>query len=146
MQPSIRVEPGILIGDLMGWLWADGVAALVIGLILATTAWLLAVETKGLLVGESAEPEVVAGIHRLAAARPAIERVNDTLTLHMGPEFILVNLSVDFRAGIGSTQVEESIAALESEIRAEFLRVKMVFVEAASWSRFRARVAPPPGP
>ena len=76
--------------------WIDGAASVVIGLILAGTAWLLAVETKDLLIGEAASPATIAGIRKLAAQVPGVEKVNEVLTLHMGPEYILVNVSLDF--------------------------------------------------
>ena len=128
---------GIFLGDLLGMAWLDGVASLIIGLILAVTAWLLAVETKGLLIGESAEPEVVAGIRQLARELTAVEHINEVLTLHMGPEFILVNLSLDFRDTATGEQIEQAVAGLESRIRSTFPRVKKVFVAAESWSRYR---------
>jgi cation diffusion facilitator family transporter len=128
---------GIFVGDLTGWAWLDGAASLVIGLILAVTAWLLAVETKGLLIGESAEPEVVAGIRIMAKELPAVDHINEVLTLHLGPEFILVTLSLDFLDTATGEEIEHSVAGLESRIRAEFPRVKKVFVSAESWSRYR---------
>ena len=128
---------GIFLGDLLGIAWLDGAASVVIGLILAVTAWLLAVETKGLLIGESAEPEVVSGIRTLAKELPAVEHINEVLTLHMGPEFILVNLSLDFHDTAAGEQIERAIADLDSSIRNQFPRVKKVFVEAESWTRYR---------
>ncbi|MBU8870876.1 MAG: cation diffusion facilitator family transporter [Gemmatimonadales bacterium] len=127
---------GIYFGQLTGWIWLDGLASLIIGLILAVTAWLLAVETKGLLIGESAEPEVISGIRLMTKELPAVEHINEVLTLHMGPEFILVNLSLDFRDTATAQQIEQAVAGLESQIRVEFPRVKMVFVAAESWTRY----------
>ena len=106
------------------------------------TAWLLATETKNLLIGESAEPEVVAGIRLLAKELPAVQHINEALTLHMGPEFILVNLSLDFHDTATGDQIEQAVAGLESRIRSEFPRVKKVFVAAESWSRYREPGSP----
>ena len=68
----------------------DGAASIVIGLILAVVAVVLAYESKGLLVGEAADPETLKDIRRLAEADPYVEGVNRALTTHFGPETILL--------------------------------------------------------
>ncbi len=120
---------GILLGQLTGKTWYDGAASIVIGLLLAGTAIWLAYEIKGLLVGESAQPEVVRGIRRIAAGYPEIEHVNEVLTMHMGPEFILVNLSVDFKNRLSADQVERTVQKLDYQIKQAYPLVKRVFIE-----------------
>ncbi len=121
---------GVFLGQVTGDSRYDGIASLLIGLILGATAIWLAFETKGLLIGESALPEVVQDIRGIAAGFPEIEHVNEVLTLHMGPEYILVNLSVDFRDSITSERVEEIIGELVKTIKTRHPLVKRVFVEA----------------
>ena len=108
----------------------DGAASICIGLILGATAIWLAYETKGLLIGESANPEVVERIRELAQASPEIEHVNEILTMHMGPHYILVNLSVDFVDTATAEQIETAIAKLDRGLKESLPRVKRVFVEA----------------
>ena len=110
---------GVLLTDLTGIPYFDGGASIVIGGILAGTAVWLAYETKGLLIGESANAEVIASIRRIASETPEITHVNEVLTMHMGPEFILVNLSVDFSASASSDQVEGAVLRLEAKVKAE---------------------------
>src|SRR5699024_11938985 len=74
----------------------DGIASVVIGLILGTTASWLAYETKGLLIGESADPKVVEGIKQLVGSYQEFTSVNETLTLHLGPNNILMLLCESF--------------------------------------------------
>lgn len=105
-------------------------ASVLIGLILAITAMWLAYETKGLLIGESANKEVVQAIRRLVGDHEAVEHVNEVLTMHMGPEDILVNLSVDFIKGATAEEVEASVTQLDRHIKESFTRVKRVFIEA----------------
>ena len=126
---------GIFLGQVTGQLWLDGAASVVIGLILGTTAWLLAVETKGLLIGESAAPEVVSGVRELVAAADGVEHVNEVLTLHMGPEHILVNLSVDFSDDRTAEDVERIVSGLETDIKQRWPLVRQVFIAAAARSR-----------
>lgn len=121
---------GVWLGHKTGNMAYDGWASILIGIILGITAFWLAYETKSLLIGESALPEVVRGIRDLAAGHPEIEHVNEVLTLHMGPETIVVNLSVDFRNDITAERVEQVIQALDTEIKESFPLVKRVFIEA----------------
>ncbi|MHC4824447.1 MAG: cation diffusion facilitator family transporter [Planctomycetota bacterium] len=126
---------GVMCSHLWGIWWADGAASIVIGLILAGTAIWLAYETKSLLIGESANPEEVEGMRRLVSAFPEVTHVNEVLTMHMGPDFVLANLSVDFRDGVDSAQVEETIARMDRSIKELYPVVKRVFVEAESRNR-----------
>ncbi len=121
---------GIWLGQVTGIVYLDGIATFLIGLILGGTAVWLAHETKGLLIGESANREVVQSIREMAGQLSGVTHVNEVLTMHMGPEFILVNLSVDFRDGVTSEVVEASVAQLDVAIKAKHPFVKRVFVEA----------------
>lgn len=121
---------GILAAQLSGEPRWDGAASVAIAVILAATATWLAWETKALLIGESARLGTVRQIRELAAGQSGIESVNEVLTMHVGPEYVLVNLSVDFVSGIDSSEVELSIAGLDRAIRQRFPRVKRIFVEA----------------
>jgi len=122
----------MILTQVTGNLYFDGFASIVIGLILGGTAVWLAVETKGLLIGERANIEVVDGIRTLAEELPGIDHVNEVLTMHMGPEYILVNISVEFRDEADATEIEQSVARLDRDIKSRFLNVRRVFVEAES--------------
>ena len=124
---------GILCSQVTGNPVYDAVAALLIGLLLAGTALLLAGETKSLLIGESANQEVVQGIRDLADSRKEIKQVNEVLTMHMGPEFILVNISVDFVDPIQATEVELTVATLDRAIKRAFPQVQRIFIEVETW-------------
>lgn len=121
---------GIWLGHYFHLPWLDGAASVVIGLILGLTAWFLAVETKDLLIGEAASPECVAGIERVAAATPGVKKVNEVLTLHMGPESIVVNVSLDFKDDLSAEQVEELSTGIDRQIKADWPLVKHVFAKA----------------
>ena len=123
---------GLGMGQLTGNPMYDGLASVVIGIILAGTALWLARETKGLLIGESAEPEIIASIEKLADQIPSVETVNEVLTLHMGPDYVLLNLSLDFADGVSAGQVEDDIEVLDRKIRAAHPVVKRIFIEAES--------------
>ena len=124
---------GIAISQLTGNYVFDGIASVGIGIILAFVAALLAYETKGLLIGESASDEVVNGIREMVVGFTSVERVNEVLTMHMGPDYILVNLSVEFNDEIYTEQMESVIAHIDKNIKQSFVNVKRVFIEAESW-------------
>lgn len=129
---------GIYLSDALDMPMLDGVASILIGCILAGAAALLAFETKALLIGEAASPKVVSGVRSIAAAEPDISRTNEILTMHVGPEDILVNLSVDFRDGVRSEIIEASISRMEAQIKSTFPRVTRVFIEVQGWRAHRA--------
>lgn len=114
----------------------DGIASMAIGVVLALTAIWMAIETKGLLIGEAANQPVVDGIHKMIDEIDEIECANEVLTMHMGPDYVLVNISADFKDGITSDDVEKSIAVLDKNIKDAFPSVKRVFIEAESRLQF----------
>jgi cation diffusion facilitator family transporter len=123
---------GVLLVDLTGILIFDGIASIIIGLILGGTAVWLAYETKGLLIGESANEMVIKGIREIILKYDGIDNINELLTMHMGPEFVLVNVSIDFKDDIKAGDLEDMIARMDTEIKESFPTVKRIFVEAES--------------
>ena len=121
---------GITLAQVTGDAWWDGVASVSIGVILGLTALWLAIETKGLLIGEAASPETVESIRQLALNKEEINGVNEVLTLHMGPEFILVNIALNFRNDITADTLAELIDKLVKDIKQKHPFIKRVFVEA----------------
>jgi cation diffusion facilitator family transporter len=126
---------GILLSHITGSPVYDASAAVIIGLILAGTAILLASETKSLLIGESANKEVIQGIREIACLFKEIKQVNEVLTMHMGPDFILVNISVDFVDPILATAVEVTVAGLDRAIKRAYPQVQRIFIEVETWRR-----------
>lgn len=131
---------GIYFADALDMPVLDGVASILIGVILAATAALLAYECKGLLTGEAASDAVVSGIKWIIAENPHVLHVNEVLTLHLGPQDVLLNVSLDFKDGLSSTQVEEAISDFETRIKTDFPEVTRVFIEAQSWRAHKESV------
>lgn len=129
---------GILLGQLLDIPELDGVASMVIGVILALAAVLLAYETKGLLIGEAADPELVRRLRSLVQAHKAVFRINELLTLHQGPHDLLVTVSVDFHPNLSADEVEAAISELERHMKQADPAVQRVFIEAQSWRAHRA--------
>ncbi len=123
---------GVTLTHLTGSPVWDGVASIVIGLVLATTAIWLARETMGLLIGEGADETVVEAIRHSIQTHPEIDNVNEIATLHMGPNFIVVNVSLDFSDELESGELESLVTLLTREIKAVDSSIKRVFIEAES--------------
>jgi cation diffusion facilitator family transporter len=95
----------------------DGTASVGIGLLLGLIAVVLARETKGLLIGEPANSELVSSICAMASAEPGIQRSNGLFTVHMGPRQVVAALSVDFKDTLSALEVERIVASLEDRVR-----------------------------
>ncbi len=121
---------GILLGQITGNPMYDAIASILIGCILAGTAIWLAYETKGLLIGESAKPEIVEAIHEQANTHGIVDQVNEILTMHMGPDFILVNISLDFSDTATAGNVEKTISDIDKQLKKQFPEIKRIFIEA----------------
>lgn len=131
---------GVYLGELTGSPYFDGAASILIGLILGGTAIWLAYETHGLLIGESASKEVIETIRQIASRQEQVRHVNEILTMHMGPDFILVNVSVDFGDSTTAVDLQKTIAEIDRAIKDAVPTVRRVFIEAEA----RQRVAPAP--
>jgi cation diffusion facilitator family transporter len=107
----------------------DGVASLLIGLVLGGIAILLARESKSLLIGESASGELTRSVMDIAAKNPAVRRVNGMLTAQLAPDQILVALSLEFSDDVRVPELEERVIEIERSIRAQHSEVIALFVK-----------------
>lgn len=110
----------------------DGIASLLIGILLAIVAVVLAGETKALLIGEAASRADRSAIRMNILSIPLVESVGRLLTMHMGPNEILVNADVDLTDGITDTEVEGAIDQVEAAIRNVLPSASNIFVELES--------------
>ena len=95
----------------------DGIASIIIGVILAGVAVFLAYESKGLLIGESADIKVVRGVQEICRRDEAVDDANPPLTMYLAPKEVLLTLEVDFRDNLSAEEVERSIDRIERQIR-----------------------------
>jgi divalent metal cation (Fe/Co/Zn/Cd) transporter len=140
---------GLALADLTGWAGWDGIASLVIGLLLCVVAVFLARETHSLIVGESASVEDRREVTRLAASVPGVRGVTQLLSLHRGPDDVLLALKVDFSRDLSVSDLERAIDAIEASIREALPHMTQIFIEpdsrydARADARPAAAVAPP---
>lgn len=121
---------GVFLGHRFDNPYFDGGASIVIGVILTAVAVFLAYESKGLLVGESADELVIEHIRRLVTAEPGVERVGAPLTMHFSPDQVLLNLDVQFRRDLPASEVMSAVDRIEQAIRKEHPQIKRIFIEA----------------
>jgi cation diffusion facilitator family transporter len=119
----------------------DGVASLVIGLILAATAFFLAVESQSLLTGESASHETRIGINRIARAEPGVVGLNQARTMHFGPNEVFLALSLDFDDSLAAGEVERIVTRIERKLKDAYPEIGQVFIEAQSFDADRRGTA-----
>lgn len=112
-------------------LW-DGAGSVVIGLILAGVAALLASECKKLLIGERASAELERAIKAVAEQTSGVCKVNEIITVHLGPQQVVVMLSLDFDDALALADVETATEGMEERVRTNFPEVFRLFVRAQS--------------
>ena len=119
---------GLLLSLVTGNPMWDGLASVLIGLILGVLAVVLLYEAKGLLIGESADPEMVEAIRSLAEGHAGIVRVHEVLTLHSAPTMVTTIISADFDDAMTARDVERIVLEIERHVALRFPIVARVYV------------------
>jgi cation diffusion facilitator family transporter len=110
----------------------DGVASVVISVILAGVAGLLARESKELLIGERADAALSDAIMRTASAIPGVCRANSIVTMQLAPNSVVATLSLDFFDNLRAPDIERAVVELEARVRSAHPEVKALFVKPQS--------------
>lgn len=118
---------GLAISQATGDPRFDGIASVLIGLLLGVVAIFLAREAKGLLIGEAADPELIEGIRR-AVSREGVTGVGEIMTIHNAPDQIVAAVNVDFDNRLSAGDVERIIDTIERELQAAFPALYRVYV------------------
>jgi cation diffusion facilitator family transporter len=133
----IVATTGILLSHTYHLYVMDGVASIVIGLVLAAVAAIIANESKSLLIGEGASPTLVASILNLTVAEPGVVSANGVFTVHLSPDQVLVALSVEFEDEMRTPQLERCVVGIESRIREAHPEVIILFVKPQTKHRYQ---------
>ena len=123
---------GVLLGHVFHNPYFDPAASLLIALLLSAVALLLGRESGALLLGESADPEQVKAIREVICSDSAVERVGNLLTMHLGPEQVLLAAEIKFRDGLDVQELESAIDRVEEKIRTKDPTIERIFLEADS--------------
>jgi cation diffusion facilitator family transporter len=115
-------------GDGAYW---DGVASILIGLVLAVVAFVLGRTSRGLLLGEAANPKSIQAIRKAIESHPNVVKVIELLTMHLAPKQILINAHVNLRDDLITDDIERTNEEIETLIKKAEPKVEMIFLETA---------------
>jgi cation diffusion facilitator family transporter len=123
---------GIFLGSHLDNPYLDGVASVLIGFILSSVAVLLAHKSKGLIIGESAGKTIRHRICEITEAEPGVQKVRRLLTMHFGPDQVLVAMDIEFDPDLSIRGLVALIDRLEAKIEEELPQAGPLFIEAES--------------
>jgi divalent metal cation (Fe/Co/Zn/Cd) transporter len=117
----------------------DGVASIGISIVLGLTAFMLARESKELLIGEPASSRIRHSILEIARKQPGIERAGLVFSVHLAPRQIVAALSLEFADKLTTPQIEDAVLELERAIHAAHPEVIAIFVKPQTSGTFQSR-------
>ena len=125
---------GIYLGSQLGLPYLDGVASVLIGLLLCGVAVLMVYESKGLLIGEGLDRESLKSIRALVEADQGVERVGHLHTMYLGPHEVLLTIEIRFHGHISSLEVRQAARRLREAIQSQHPDVSRIFFGAEALS------------
>jgi cation diffusion facilitator family transporter len=128
MAGIIAAAFGLFLSQRTGDPFYDGAASVVIGLILGFTAFILAFESKGLLIGEAADPELVRDITTLVSGHEGVVAAGEVRTIHSSPDQITAMVSVDFDDSISAGDVERIVCEIEDQATRRWPHVRRLYI------------------
>jgi cation diffusion facilitator family transporter len=126
-----------------GGAYWDGLASILIGVVLAIVAFTLARTSRGLLLGEAASPKSRQAIRKAIESHPNVRKVVELLTMHLAPKQILINAHVNLRDDLVTDDIERTNEEIEALIRKAEPKVEMIFLETARESHSSKREVVP---
>ena len=122
----------------------DGIASILIGVLLGLIAMLLAREAKGLLIGEGADPAIVAEVRAIVDGYAVITAVNHVRTIHTAPDSVFVAISADFEDSLTMGEAETIIETIETDLKARLPMLSSIYIRPEK--RENAAMLPVDGP
>jgi cation diffusion facilitator family transporter len=119
---------GVSLAATFGWLRADGIASIAIGILLILVAIFLARETRSLLTGEAARPEIREQLKAILDNDPRVISATEILTMQLGPRQVLAAITIDFDDDLPGRGIEDAARALTAGIERDIPAVTRVFL------------------
>lgn len=107
----------------------DGVASILIGLLLLTVAGILAANNLSLLVGRAVPERLRHEIEQELTGLPEVERIDTLMTMQLGPEDILVAAKVDFSDEATGAAIEAAADEAERRLTERYPEIRYVFLD-----------------
>ncbi|MFI5414428.1 MAG: cation diffusion facilitator family transporter [Candidatus Lutacidiplasmatales archaeon] len=129
---SIVAFVGIAVVYLTHWTVVDGLAAFGVGVLMLATGFVLAAESRALLVGKSVSPDQARTILQIVERDARVRKVRGFQSMMLGPDDTLVVLQVNFQDGLNTDQVERTIDEISQSVKATFPAVRHLVIEPES--------------
>lgn len=126
---------GIFVGHALEMPVFDGLASIFIGLILCGVATILIIESKGLLLGESVDPAIRESVLSVIAQDPDVLQVARMMSMHVGPDEVLLNIDIHFRRDMQSGEVVHVVKRIEKAVSDQHPEIKYLTIEAGGAGR-----------
>jgi cation diffusion facilitator family transporter len=120
---------GVGLHQLTGSAFWDGLASVLIAVLLTAVAYILGRTNKGLLIGRQADRRTVYQLRDALAERPEVEQVVDLLTMMIGTDRILLCARLDFDDALDAAALERTCADIDTEMRERFPDLQDIFLE-----------------
>ena len=120
---------GVFLGQQLHSHYPDVIASIMVGLILATVAIYLAYESKSLLMGESADDEIVTAVQKTLLDHPDIIRARRPLSMQLSPREVFLVLEVQFKPNLPASELVKIIDELKKEIHQEHASIGQIYIE-----------------
>lgn len=120
---------------------ADGIASILIGLLLAATAAYLIQQNRDLIVGEGVEDDISRSIHQLAVGEGKFLSVRAAHSMHFGPDTVLVTIDAEFDPNRKAGELMQAVDRIQIAIREKFPAVKYIYIDPESASEGKAPTA-----
>ena len=125
---------GIFLGQQLHNPYADGLASIMIGLVLGLVSFILAYESKGLLIGEGVDRETLSRLRRLVESDDAVEHVSRLLTMYFGPHEVLLALEVKFHDELSMTAMRNTIGRIQKSVQEHYPDITRIYFASESIS------------
>jgi cation diffusion facilitator family transporter len=109
--------------------YLDGIASIIIGLILTAVSLILTRESRSLLMGEPASPQILIKVKKIVESSLVIEKVHDLLSMILAPEETLLVIKVDFKKGVSNEEIVQASEAIKKNIQEQYSFFKQIFIE-----------------
>ena len=129
---------GIFGSHTLGMPAFDAGASVVIGLLLCGVSTLLILQARKLLVGEAVDAETAEAIRAIAQNEPSVHRAGWPLTMHLGPDDVLLALDAEFNSGVPAEEVGRAVNRIEAAMRDRFPEIGRIYIESRQVSRAEA--------
>ena len=120
---------GVYFGNKYHNPYYDGVASIVIGIILAAISFVLIQESRSLLMGESIQESTAKSITEIAESDETVQKVFYPLSVYLAPEEIVLVLETVFKDELTTKQINEAIERIQTKIQQQFPNIKQIFIE-----------------